>query len=198
MRLHRNSHSTTSRALAISATCLIGLGGLAACSGAEKTAPETAAKSATSAATATAAKASDSRAVSSKSTMSSADETDTGARGPEYTKSDGGVDITVHDLLKPNNEILVSAHCKPEDTRATLTTSLSDTPIEMTPAADSGELLGDIKAPNEIGPGPKDGYHTITVECASGAKGTITMDSAGNGDNAPADNAPATGESTEK
>lgn len=99
-----------------------------------------------------------------------------------YTKTDGGLKIAVHNLLKPGADIMVTSHCGDTDTHARLTTSLNDEVIEMNPAADVPELWGNIEAPAQIGPGPADGYHTITVTCDSGMTGTITLNSAGNAD----------------
>ncbi len=98
-----------------------------------------------------------------------------------YSKTNGGVTITVYDQLKPGNEILVSAQCG-ADTHAQLSSSLTTDKVDMSPAADMGELIGTLKAPAQIGAGPQDGYHTVTVACDSGKTGTITLNSAGNGD----------------
>lgn len=99
-----------------------------------------------------------------------------------YSKITNGVTVTVHDLLKPGNEIMVSAQCD-AGTHATLSSSVTTKKVDMTPAADMGELIGTFTAPAQIGAGPRKGYHTVTVTCDSGKTGTITLNSAGNGDN---------------
>ena len=88
--------------------------------------------------------------------------------------------VTIHDDLKPNAEIMISSPCAPGDLRATVTTSFGGKAI-MSPAADMPELIGFVKAPNNIGPGPKNGYHTATVKCRSGVTNTVTFKDAGNG-----------------
>lgn len=88
--------------------------------------------------------------------------------------------VHIDGMLKPNNEIMISSPCAPTDTHAKLTTSFGAT-AGLTPAADRGELIGFVTAPNNIGPGPADGYHTVTVTCDSGLTGTATFPSAGNG-----------------
>ncbi|WP_235933559.1 hypothetical protein [Corynebacterium qintianiae] len=88
--------------------------------------------------------------------------------------------VTIHDALKPGAEIMVSSRCTGNDTRATLTTSFGADAV-MTPAADTGELIGYVTAPAQIGPGPADGAHTVTVTCASGTTATAVFPDAGNG-----------------
>lgn len=99
-----------------------------------------------------------------------------------YTKVDGDLKVTVHDLLKPGAEIMVSTTCGESDTHAKLTTSLGSQTADMTPAEDVGQLVGYLTAPEQIGPGPAEGAHTLTVTCDSGLTGTIAFNSAGNGD----------------
>ncbi|MBG9244443.1 hypothetical protein [Corynebacterium belfantii] len=89
--------------------------------------------------------------------------------------------VHIDGMLKPNNEIMISSPCAPTDSHAKLTTSFGAT-ADLYPAADRGELIGFVTAPNNIGPGPADGYHTVTVTCDSGLTGTVTFPSAGNGD----------------
>lgn len=84
------------------------------------------------------------------------------------------VPVTVHDVLKPNAEILISSPCGPGDTRAELETSFGASTV-MSPAADMGELIGYVTAPNNIGPGPANGHHTATVRCESGLVGTVDV-----------------------
>lgn len=86
-------------------------------------------------------------------------------------------------LFKPNSEIMISASCPVPDASASLVTSLGSE-SEMTPAADSGQLIGKITAPNNIGPGPDGGYHTVTVTCESGAFDIVRFPEDGNGSNA--------------
>lgn len=92
----------------------------------------------------------------------------------------GIMPITLDGDLKPGNEIAVIAPCE-GDQRAKLTSSLNDEEVEMSPAADRGGLLGYLKAPDQIGPGPHEGYHTLTVTCASGETTTAKIPNAGNG-----------------
>lgn len=105
-----------------------------------------------------------------------------GTEVPGYAAEniDGIMPITLDGELKPGNEIAVIAPCE-GDQRATLTSSLNDEKVEMTPAADRGGLLGYLQVPDQIGPGPQDGYHTLTVTCASGEKATAKIPSSGNG-----------------
>lgn len=154
-------------ALALGAIGLVSVGALTACStGSEKDAAQSATDATTTSATIEQAAAE--------------------SQGPAipYTKTDGNLKITVHDLLKPGADILVSSACGESDAHAKLTTSLTDKAVDMTPAADMGQLIGSITAPEQIGPGPADGDHTLTVTCDSGLMGTITFNSAGNGDHA--------------
>ncbi|AWB84134.1 hypothetical protein [Corynebacterium liangguodongii] len=87
--------------------------------------------------------------------------------------------VTIHDALKPGAEIAVSSPCAEGDAHATLETSFGAT-AEMTPAADAGELVGYVTAPEQIGPGPADGYHTATVTCDSGESATVAFVQGGN------------------
>lgn len=87
--------------------------------------------------------------------------------------------ITIDGLLKPNSEIMIAAPCLPGDTKATAKTSFG-AETQLSPAADMGQLIGYITAPNVIGPGPADGYHTVTVTCESGVSSTTTFPDAGN------------------
>lgn len=91
--------------------------------------------------------------------------------------------VTIHDDLKPNAEILISSPCFMGDQQAEVTTSFGAT-TTLRPAADMGELIGYIKAPNIIGPGPAEGAHTVTVTCHSGLTNTVVFPDAGNGTNA--------------
>ncbi|WP_245532986.1 hypothetical protein [Corynebacterium ulceribovis] len=88
--------------------------------------------------------------------------------------------VTIHDDLKPNAEIMISSPCLAGDLRATVTTSFG-AKATMSPAADMPELIGYVKAPNNIGKGPANGYHTATVTCHSGVTNTVTFKDAGNG-----------------
>lgn len=90
------------------------------------------------------------------------------------------VPVTIHDALKPAAEILISSPCTAGDTGATLETSFGG-PVEMTPAADSGELIAYVTAPVNIGPGPQEGHHTATVTCSSGVVGSAQFPDSGNG-----------------
>lgn len=87
--------------------------------------------------------------------------------------------VTIHDPLKPSAEILISAPCTAGDTRATVETSFGET-AEMSPAADMGELIAYITAPENIGPGPENGQHTATVTCDSGESATVIFPDTGN------------------
>lgn len=88
-------------------------------------------------------------------------------------------------LFKPNSEMMISANCPVPDASAKLVTSFG-AESEMTPAADSGQLIGLVTAPNNIGPGPDEGHHTVTVTCESGAFDTARFPDDGNGTNASA------------
>ena len=85
---------------------------------------------------------------------------------------------TVDGQLGPGQELLIAANCP--GTRANLTTSWGATTV-LSPAADLGQLVGYVTAPDNIGPGPADGYHTYTVTCDSGETDTFTFASGGNG-----------------
>lgn len=88
--------------------------------------------------------------------------------------------ITIDGLLKPNSEIMIATPCLPGDTKATAKTSFQ-VEAQLSPAADMGQLIGFITAPNVIGPGPMEGHHTVTVTCESGVSSTATFPDAGNG-----------------
>ena len=88
-------------------------------------------------------------------------------------------------LFKPNSEMMISANCPVPDASAKLVTSFG-AESEMTPAADSGQLIGLVTAPNNIGPGPDEGHHTVTVTCESGAFDTARFLDDGNGTDASA------------
>lgn len=79
------------------------------------------------------------------------------ATGQELTAS-------TEDLFKPGSEMMFTTSC--EELSATLTTSFG-AETTMTPAADAGHLIGFVTAPDSIGPGPDDGYHTYTVTCGN-------------------------------
>ncbi|MBF9011796.1 MULTISPECIES: hypothetical protein [Corynebacterium] len=84
------------------------------------------------------------------------------------------------DILKPGMEMTFTATCPDNSTRADLTTSFGAHAV-LRPAADAGYLMGEITAPEQIGPGPADGYHTYTVTCENGATTTARFADAGNG-----------------
>nr|WP_120491802.1 hypothetical protein [Corynebacterium lactis] len=88
--------------------------------------------------------------------VTSIEQAATESEGPAipYTKTDGNLKITVHDLLKPGAEIMISSPCGGSDTHAKLTTSLDKKVVDMSPAADMGELIGYITAPDQIGVAP--------------------------------------------
>ncbi|OFT44225.1 hypothetical protein HMPREF3158_12225 [Corynebacterium sp. HMSC06G04] len=98
----------------------------------------------------------------------------------EDAKTTAGTQLTstVDGQLGPGQELLIAANCP--GTRANLTTSWGATTV-MSPAADLGQLVGYVTAPDNIGPGPADGYHTYTVTCDSGETDTFTFASGGNG-----------------
>ena len=100
--------------------------------------------------------------------------------GCATSEAQSAMPVTIHDALKPSAEILISAPCASGDTRATVETSFGEK-VEMSPAADMGELIAYITAPENIGPGPENGYHTATVTCASGESATVTFPESGNG-----------------
>lgn len=84
------------------------------------------------------------------------------------------------DILKPGMEMTFTATCPDNSTRADLTTSFGAHAV-LRPAADAGYPMGEITAPEQIGPGPADGYHTYTVTCENGATTTARFADAGNG-----------------
>lgn len=104
--------------------------------------------------------------------------------GAVYAHADS-FGIEFDGLFKPNSEMMISANCPVPDASAKLVTSFG-AESEMTPAADSGQLIGLVTAPNNIGPGPDEGHHTVTVTCESGAFDTARFPDDGNGTNASA------------
>ncbi|QPK78700.1 hypothetical protein G7Y31_09130 [Corynebacterium lizhenjunii] len=91
-----------------------------------------------------------------------------------------------HDLFKPGAEMMFTANCPDGSDRADLSTSFGEQTV-MSPAADAGSLIGYINAPESIGPGPDDGYHTFTVTCGDGQSLTQRFADDGNGTNAEAE-----------
>ena len=87
------------------------------------------------------------------------------------------VTAEVEGLLKPGAEIAVIGYC--EEPQGKLTTSWGGA-ADMFPAADRGGLVGYVTAPDNIGPGPDEGYHTFTVTC-DGQTVTERFADSGNG-----------------
>lgn len=109
----------------------------------------------------------------------------------EQDKTMGGVDadresgpaieINVEGLLKPNSEITVTTPCLEGDDSAKAENSFGDT-FKLERQKEGEKLSGSFTAPQNIGPGPFGGPHTVTVTCDSGANSTIEIPSAGNGE----------------
>lgn len=87
--------------------------------------------------------------------------------------------ITIDGTFKPGQELAVYATCE-AGTSAKLSTSFG-AQATMSPAADRGALLGFVTAPDNIGPGPDEGYHTVTVTCEDATGATVRIPSGGNG-----------------
>lgn len=88
--------------------------------------------------------------------------------------------ITVDGTFKPGAELAVSVQCDNSPAFAAGHTSFGEK-FQLYPAADSGQLVGFVTAPVNIGPGPDEGYHTLTVTCEKGVAGTVRFEDAGNG-----------------
>lgn len=86
--------------------------------------------------------------------------------------------ITIDGTFKPLQELAIYADCQAGE-RADLTTSFGAHAI-MSPAADSGALVGFVTAPTSIEPGPDEGYHTATVTCQDSTSATVRIPSGGN------------------
>lgn len=91
------------------------------------------------------------------------------------------IEINLEGTFKPNAELTVSTPCTPGDQSAFAVASFGES-ATLERGTDGDTLTGTITAPNNIGPGPNDGPHTITVTCDGGANSTIDIPSAGNGD----------------
>ena len=102
---------------------------------------------------------------------------------PAVTAQNQSMDVTVDGLFKPGQELFITANCG-DSLRATLTTSFGAETV-MSPGADVGKLVGTVTAPDQIGPGPDEGYHTFTITCDNGDSETFRIPSAGNSDAAP-------------
>lgn len=96
-------------------------------------------------------------------------------------ESGPAIPIKIEGDFKPNQELFVSTPCGEGDVRATAKTTFGESAV-LRPAADEPVLIGTIKAPNNIGPGPDEGHHLMTVRCDSGANSTVRIPSSGNGD----------------
>ncbi|MCZ9308666.1 hypothetical protein ACUY3K_01950 [Corynebacterium uberis] len=107
-----------------------------------------------------------------------ADSADTPAAGESHSEQHP-VTVRISGLLKPSAVLTVTADCG-SDTRAEAQASFG-AHTQLTPAADAGVLIGDLIAPVNIGPGPADGYHTLTVTCESGDTTTVVLSDDGNG-----------------
>ncbi len=91
------------------------------------------------------------------------------------------IEINLEGTFKPNAELTVSTPCAPGDQSAFAVASFGEG-ATLERDTDDALLTGTITAPNNIGPGPSNGPHTITVTCDGGANSTIDIPSAGNGD----------------
>ncbi|WP_018118597.1 hypothetical protein [Corynebacterium mastitidis] len=91
------------------------------------------------------------------------------------------IEINLEGTFKPNAKLTVSTPCTPEDQSALAVASFGES-ATLERGTDDSPLTGTLTAPNNIGPGPNDGPHTITVTCDGGANSTIDIPSAGNGD----------------
>ncbi|KAA8722193.1 hypothetical protein [Corynebacterium phocae] len=84
---------------------------------------------------------------------------------------------STQDLLKPGAEMLFLSNCEKVG-EASLTTSFG-AQTELSPMADTAEMGGFITAPEQIGEGPDEGFHTYTVTCGD-QSATFRFDTAAN------------------
>ncbi|MCA1192645.1 MULTISPECIES: hypothetical protein [unclassified Saccharopolyspora] len=101
-----------------------------------------------------------------------------GAPGVALAAGGDELHVTADGLVKPNQEITVTADCP--GLGATATSSFGSV-ARLGPAADAGVLIGSLRVPNQV-PAPEGDANTITVRCDSGETGWISLPDAGNSD----------------
>lgn len=101
------------------------------------------------------------------------------AHAEESATAAGPTDIKIDGLVKPNSELMVLATCPGNDTSATLDSTF-DVSTKMGPSADTGQLVGYVTLPNQIGANPMGGAHMLNITCASGGSANVSLDNATN------------------
>lgn len=93
---------------------------------------------------------------------------------PHYGTEESTLEITVAGKLNPASELMISTPCTPKDATATAAASFGKS-TTLTRVDDVDRLIGTITTPERITAGPDNGKHIITVECASGLHGNVTI-----------------------